>query len=344
MRVGRDSDAQFKLKDCFSASLFLSRAMFLQCTGGVLRKAKGSRLFSSFVPRGLSAIASPNMTGSVKDRAGDYTTLEVSLDEGTGVAHVLMNRPEKMNAMNMPLWEELADCFSEINRDSTVRCVVLGSTSGNFSSGMDMSVFGELMKLHKQEACEARAREKLDRVIEFFQDSVSGPEKCRVPVLCAIDGMAIGGAVDLLTSCCMRYCTEQSKFSVKEVDLAIVADVGTLQRLPSIVGDQRSRELAYTGRLFDGKEALEMGLVLEAFPSSEEMMDSVNKLAVTIAQKSPLTVRNVKRTLLYNREHDTEDSLEQVRTMNCSVLHSQDLEIAMGAAMGKTIPVFERGD
>ena len=165
-----------------------------------------------------------------------------------------------MNAMNWRMWKELKESFEVVNKDPSVRCIILGSTSNHFSTGMDLSVFAEMVQSHHKEKCPGRAREKLENTIDFFQSTCTGAEACNVPVICAIDGNAIGGAVDLLTACCLRYCTKQANFSVKEIDLAIVADVGTLQRLPNIVGEQRTRELAYTGRHFNGEEAMNLGL------------------------------------------------------------------------------------
>ena len=266
--------------------------------------------------------------------AEGFETLEVSVNND-GVAKILLNRPDKMNAMNMKLWEELKESFDVVNNDSTVRCIILSSTSKHFSSGMDLAVFAEMAQSHKQEKCPGRASEKLEKSIEFFQDVCSGAELCNVPVLCAIDGNAIGGAVDLLTSCCLRYCTRQANFSVKEIDLAIVADVGTLQRLPGIVGEQRARELAYTGRLFNGIEAHKMGLVLECFETNEQMMETVEDVAKNIACKSPLTMRNLKRNILYSRVHTTQEGLEHVRMMNSSILFSNDLTKIMTATMKK---------
>eukprot|EP00943_MAST-04B_sp_MAST-4B-sp1_P007104 g7104.t1 len=271
---------------------------------------------------------------SLAKHAEKYKTLSVSVGSNN-VAKILIDRPEKMNAMNWTMWEELKDSFDVVNKDPSVRCIILGSTSNHFSTGMDLSVFSDLFQAHKKEKCPGRARENLEKTINFFQSTCTGAEVCNVPVLCAIDGNAIGAAVDLLTACCLRYCTKQAKFSVKEVDLAIVADVGTLQRLPYIVGEQRARELAYTGRHFSGKEAYDLGLVLECFDCSETMMQTVESVAEEIAKKSPLTMRNIKRNIKYSRDHTTEQGLEHVRMMNSSILFSEDLEQVIGTITSK---------
>lgn len=199
---------------------------------------------STFAPRTLRQIqlCPGSSEGALMSAAAKYTTLEVSID-GNGIASIALNRPSKQNAQSVPMWNELADVFQQVSADPSVRVAILSGNGGNFCSGMDLSVFAEMKALAKEEKCEGRAREQLLRGIEFFQAGVNGPELCSKPVLCALDGNAIGGGVDLATACDMRYTTDGAKISVREVDLGIVADIGTMQRLPFLVGDQRAREV-----------------------------------------------------------------------------------------------------
>ena len=166
--------------------------------------------------------------------------------------------------------------------------------------------------MQKKDPCPGRVRESLVHVIKWLQGAISGPEKCVVPVIAAISGQCIGGAVDLITACDMRYCTDDAVFCIKETDLAMVADIGTLQRLPGLIGDMQCRELTYTGREFSGKEAEKLGLVLKSFSSHADMHAHIADTAAAIAAKSPLTIRGIKSTLLYTRDHTVEDSLQQV--------------------------------
>jgi len=195
---------------------------------------------------GMHSAAAGDVNISLVARAKDYTCVSVQVDAKDGVAVVNLSRPEKMNAMSIPLWEELIDVFDYCSRDPAVRCVVLGGDGEHFCSGMDLGVFATMASLHEEESCQGRKREHLKNLIEYFQNGCSAPELCHVPVLAAIHGNAVGGAIDLLTSCDMRYCVNDAMFCVKEIDLGIVADVGTTQRLPKLVGDQRARELTYT--------------------------------------------------------------------------------------------------
>ena len=177
----------------------------------------------------------------------EFDTLSVDAHNG-GIISMRLNRPEKLNAVNMQMWEEVETFFKTVERDSGARVVVIEGEGRSFSAGMDLNVFAAMQTVAQQITCEARKRESLLRIIKRFQDAISLPEQCKVPVIASIHGLCIGGAVDFITACDIRLCDVSAEFSVKEVDLAIVADIGTLQRLPTIVGEQCARELAYTGR------------------------------------------------------------------------------------------------
>ena len=186
-------------------------------------RAAGRRLssFAPFTPASLAQISlapGAGTEGLLVARAAGYEALDVSVD--AGVATVLLNRPQKQNALNMAMWGELIDCFASASSDPTVRAAILAGSGGHFCSGMDLSVFALMKELAAAEPCEGRTREQLLRGIEFFQAGVSAPERCTKPVLCAIEGNAIGGGVDLLTACDLRYCTRAARISVKEIDLA----------------------------------------------------------------------------------------------------------------------------
>jgi len=304
-----------------------------------------SALSSAFAcPTLREVVGMPGTSGDglLAARSGAYTALAVTVD-GDGVASVRLNRPDKQNAMNTPMWAELIDCFASASRDPDVRVAVLSGAGGNFSAGMDLSVFKELQTLAAEEPCDGRNRERMYRAIQFFQDGVSAPERCTKPVIGAIEGNVIGGGVDLVTACDLRYATASAKVSVKEIDLGIVADVGTMQRLPHLVGDQRARELTYTGRTISGEQAAAYGLALESFATAEAMMEHALGVARAIAAKSPLTVRGIKQTALYTRDHPTADALRDVAMLNAGQLFSEDLGEAMTAMAERRRPHF-RGD
>ena len=179
------------------------------------------------------------------------------------------------------------------------------------------------------EKCPGRQREKLARVIARCQRIMSLPETCHAPVIAAVHGKCIGAGVDLISACDLRYCTSGSVFNVKEADLAIVADLGTLQRLPGIVGEQRTRELAFTSRNVSSSEAQNIGLVLQAYPDLESLMSHVKSEATHIAKKSTVTIRGVKKCLNYGRNRPVEEGLEYVLRWNEGHLLSADLDAAV---------------
>lgn len=289
----------------------------------------------------LKDIAYPRSTAksSIKTLSPLLKTMVVSVSD-SGVLTVKMNRPDKGNSLNMQMWHELTQIFDLVNRDSDVKVVVLTGGDKTFSTGMDLSVFAEMNSMTEKERCPGRMREGLFTTIKYLQNAISGPENCKVPVIASIAGNCIGGAVDLITACDMRYSTEDAVFCIKETDLAMVADIGTTQRLPKLIGDSQARELCYTARNFDGKEAHEMGLVLKTFRSTEELDSHVGVIAETIASKSPLTLRGIKSTLLHTRDNSVEAGLDYVAMHNSSQLYSADLMEAMRATMAKETPKF----
>ena len=228
----------------------------------------------------------------------DYSAFKVELKDK--IAHVQINRPEKINAMNAEFWSEIRDIFAWIEDTAEVRVVVLSGAGKHFSSGIDLMLLAQVgAQLGKEVGRNART---LKRKIEELQSSFTAVDNCSKPVLAAIQGYCLGGAIDLISSCDMRYCTNDAQFAIKEVDVGMAADVGTLQRLPHIIGDGMMRELAYTGRTIEGEEAQRIGLVNRTYPDQEALMDGVFEIARTIAQKSPIAVQGSKEMIRYMRE------------------------------------------
>jgi len=267
-----------------------------------------------------------------------FETLSLTL-EGP-VATLRLNRPDKANAMNLPMWHEIRSAFDWADRTPEVRVVILEGEGRHFTSGIDLAMMaGILPAIHDD--CDGRARENLRRLILDLQDTLTSLERCRKPVLAAIHGACVGGGIDL--SCCadMRYCSADAYFSVKEIDIGMVADVGTLQRLPKLVGNQGwVRELTYTGRRFDAAEAGAQGFVQRVFESREALQAGVRELAAQIAAKSPLSIRGAKEMLNYSRDHSVADGLNHIATWNAAMLMSEDLMAAMTAGQTGQAPSF----
>ena len=264
-------------------------------------------------------------------------TLSLSLDGH--IATVRLNRPEKANAMNATMWLEIREAFRWVDEAAEARVAVLQAEGKLFTAGIDLQM---MLGLGAQIAddCEGRQREKLRRIILDLQDTLSSLERCRKPVLAAIHGGCIGGGIDLITCADMRYCSADASFTIKEIDIGMVADVGTLQRLPRLIGQGMARELAYTGRVFSALEARDMGLVNRVYESREALYAGVQEIAASIAAKSPLSIRGTKEMLNYARDHSVADSLNYVATWNAAMLQSEDLKRALTAAMARQAPQF----
>lgn len=262
----------------------------------------------------------------------NFETLYVTVADG--VATIELNRPDKANAMNEAMWRDIRSAFRSVDEASEARVAVISGRGRYFTSGIDLAMLAGL-KNQIRDGCEGRTREKLRRQILDLQDALSSIERCRKPVLAAIHGACIGGGIDLITCCDMRYAAAEAYFSVKEIDVGMTADVGTLQRLPKLVPDGIARELAYTGRRFDAAEAREIGLVNRVFDSAESLREGVAEIAAAIACKSPLSVRGIKEMFVYSRDHSVADGLNYVATWNAAMLMSEDLGEAVTAAIEK---------
>ena len=256
------------------------------------------------------------------------------------IAQIRLNRPEKANALDGELWKALGQCFRDLDQNRSVRVCILSGEGKHFTAGIDLNLLQEIGIQSEEYECEGRKRDFLRREILKLQSSFNEFERCRKPVIAAIHGSCIGGGVDLITACDLRYATKDARFQIKEIDLGLVADVGTLQRLPTLVPQGTARELAFTGRIFDGNEAFSMGLLNNCFDNQESLMQGVLQVAKSIAEKSPLAISGIKETFLYTRDHTVSESLNQVATWNAAMLLSQDLEEAMMANLQNRTPDF----
>lgn len=252
------------------------------------------------------------------------------------ISLVTLARPEKRNAMTQAFFTRIGEAFREIDEDPESRVALIRAEGKSFTAGLDL---GEAATLLQEST--ADAREKLRIKLMQVQDTFSALERCRKPVIAAVHGHCIGGGVDLLCACDIRLATRDAVFSVRETRLAMIADLGTLQRMPSIVGHGWFRELALTGRDFTADEALEMGFITRICDSRESLTGQAMKLAEEIASNSPLAVQGAKEVILYSRDHGIQAGLEHVAQKNSSALHCDDLMEAVQAFMMKRKPEFK---
>ncbi|KAG8448866.1 hypothetical protein GDO86_015803 [Hymenochirus boettgeri] len=281
---------------------------------------------------GLRTMASEAETSKYQ-----YETLKVTT-EPNHIFHVELNRPNKRNAMNKSFWREMVLCFQAIAKDTDCRVVVISGAGKMFTSGIDLLDLGSDF-LQPQEDDPARIAWNLRKKISEYQETFSVIEKCSKPVIVAVHNACIGGGVDLISACDIRFCTQDAWFQVKEVDVGLAADVGTLQRLPKIIRSQSLvNELAFTARKMMSDEAKRCGLVSRVFPDKESLLSAAFDLASDIASKSPVAVQGTKVNLVYSRDHSVQESLDFMACWNMSMLQSQDVLKSAQAAMEKKQP------
>ncbi|XP_032246545.1 delta(3,5)-Delta(2,4)-dienoyl-CoA isomerase, mitochondrial isoform X1 [Phoca vitulina] len=314
--------------------------------------------------RPMSSIAQDEASTAAPREAPDhkYESLQVTVAQ-KHILHVQLNRPEKRNAMNRAFWREMVECFNKIAQDPDCRAVVISGAGKLFTAGIDlMDMASEILQPQGDDV--ARISWYLRSLVSRYQETFNVIEKvlwgagrapppvhpswtnpdptlpvplqCPKPVIAAVHGACVGAGVDLITACDIRYCAQDAFFQVKEVDIGLAADVGTLQRLPKVIGNQSLvNELAFTSRRMMADEALSSGLVSRVFPDKVGMLDAAFTLAAEISTKSPVAVQGTKINLVYSRNHSVADGLNYTATWNMSMLQTQDIVKSVQAAMEK---------
>ena len=256
------------------------------------------------------------------------------------VAQVTLLGPGKGNAMGPAFWAEMPVVFAELDADPEVRAVVLTGSGKNFSYGLDLLAMGNTLGDAMSGEVSARPRTDFHATVKRMQQSISAVADCRTPTIAAIHGWCIGGGVDLISAVDIRYASADAKFSVREVKLSIVADVGSLARLPYILNDGHLRELALTGKDIDAARAERIGLVNDVFDDAEAVLKAAHATAAEIAANSPLAVRGTKDVLDEGRTAAVAASLRYVAAWNSAFLPSRDLKEGITAMLQKREPNF----
>ncbi len=263
-----------------------------------------------------------------------YQCFTVSIKNN--IAHILLNRPEKRNSMNPVFWRELPLIIKDIDQGARARVIVLSSTGPHFSAGLDVSSFSGIGQVDEEVAVNKETK-RLQASAAFYdnllhlQGSFNCLENCRLPVLAAIQGGCIGGGVDLVTACDIRYATEDAFLTIFETNIGMTADVGTFPRLVKLIPEGYVREMAYTGRRVSATEAKQMGLINAVYPDQETLLTSVMAIAAEIASKAPLAVYGCKRIINYARDHNTADGLDYIAIWNASMFKLEEIQEAMAA-------------
>jgi enoyl-CoA hydratase len=248
------------------------------------------------------------------------------------ISHLVLNRPEAMNTMHPLFWRELDDVLTQIQREGTARALVISSTGKHFSAGMALETFSSAIAMddHSPEG-----RAAIFDSLTDMQATFTKLETLRIPVIAAIQGGCIGGAVDMVTACCLRYATAEAFFCIQEINIGMVADVGTLQRLPKLIPEAIVKEYAYTGRRLPAAKALAYGLVNEVFDTPELMLAGAMQTASEIASKPPVAIWGTKQAIHYTRDHSTEDALKQMGWLQAGIWSNAHVREAVTAMKEK---------
>jgi len=255
------------------------------------------------------------------------------------VAEVILNNPKKHNALAMSFWHDFPAALREIDNDPTIRAIILSANGKHFSAGMDLDFFASIEARGHEEA--GRFREWLRREILRLQQAISIMEEIRVPVIAAVQGACVGGALDLICAANIRYASADAFFSIHEINIGMTADVGTLQRLPKIIPAGYVHEMALTGQKMSAAKAETTGLVTAVLPSHEETLKHARSVAVEISEKSPLAVAGTKVALNHSRDHSVADGLAHMATWNAGMFIGEDLSLGMQAQKEKRLPNYK---
>ncbi|KAL1926530.1 hypothetical protein VTP01DRAFT_5651 [Rhizomucor pusillus] len=257
-----------------------------------------------------------------------------------GVAHVQLNRPKRLNAFNNALIDGVLQTFRKIRTDRNIRAVVLSAAGRLFTAGLDLQ---ETSLKAMDGGDPARMTYNNRDHLQWFQSAFTAIEECEKPVIAAIHNGCFGAGVDMITACDIRYCTKDAYFNVKEVDIGLAADVGSLQRLPKVIGSQSLvRELCYTGRHLHADEALQFGLVNKVFDNKGQLLEGAFKTARVIASKSPIAILGTKHNLNYSRDHSVAEGLAYTTTWSSAMLNTEDIPKSIEAFVTKKPATYSK--
>lgn len=265
-----------------------------------------------------------------------YECFEV--EQQGGVAHVRMSRPEKRNAMSPVFWQELPALFSALDAGGQTRVAILSGEGPHFSAGMDLSVFsgGDVGKLET-----AAQRQGFVQLVEWLQSVFSTLEEVRFPVIAAIHGACVGGAVDMVSACDIRLAAANAEFRIEEINIGMMADLGTLQRLPRLMPEGVVRELAYSGETLSAERAAALGFVSSVHADEEALLARARELAQKIASKPPLAISASKQMITYARDHGVADALRHAAAYQAAIFNPADLMRSFQAKVSKKPAAFE---
>ena len=248
------------------------------------------------------------------------------------IAHLVLNRPQALNTMGPRFWGELDTLLTDLHKNKAARALVISSTGKHFSAGMALDAFAGSVQMDDQSP---EGRAAIFDNLTAMQATFTKLETLRIPVIAALHGGVIGGAVDMVTACCIRYGSKDTFFCIQEINIGMVADVGTLQRLPKLVPLAVVKELAYTGRRMGADKALGYGLLNEVFDTQEQTLEAALQCAAEIASKPPVAIWGTKQAVHYARDHTVDEALKQMGWLQAAIWSNRHVAEAVTAFQGK---------
>ena len=253
------------------------------------------------------------------------------------IAHLVLHQPDTLNTMGPVFWRELDTALTELHHGNSARVLVISSTGKHFSAGMALDTFAGAIQMDDKSP---EGRAAMFDSLSDMQATFTKLEKLRIPVIAAIQGGCIGGAVDMVTACCLRYASAEAFFCIQEINIGMVADVGTLQRLPKLIPLAVVKELAYTGRRMGAEQALQYGLVNAVLPTPEAALAAAMQCAREIASKPPIAIWGTKQAVHYARDHTVDESLSQMGWLQAAIWSNRHVGEAVGAMKAKRSAEF----
>ncbi|NWE77790.1 enoyl-CoA hydratase-related protein [Pseudomonas yamanorum] len=256
----------------------------------------------------------------------DYECFAISVENG--IAHLLLNRPEKSNSLTRAFWSDLPAVVDELSRSGKVRAMIISAQGKVFCGGLDLQMFSTATEFH---ATCPEEREVMQVNLERMQGALNALERARFPVIAAVQGACIGGGLDLIAACDLCFASEVAKFRIEETNVGMMADLGVLQRLPRLIPAGVARYLALTGETLDAAEAYRLGLLVKVFPTAEELLNGAFATARRIAELPPVAINGIKRAMIYGRDHGVYESLQHTVLLQSAILSGQDILRSLGA-------------
>ncbi|ACT60504.1 enoyl-CoA hydratase-related protein [Hirschia baltica] len=260
-----------------------------------------------------------------------------SLTTKNGISHITFTRPEVSNAMGQEFWSSFGDTIRKLNEAGETRVLVVSAEGKNFCAGMELSAFSA--GIAKTDTPEER--EAFSHMVRYLQDTLSSVEKARFPVIAAVQGACIGAGLDFIAACDLVVASEDAYFRIEEINIGMMADVGSLQRLPKLIPERVVRELAYLGSTLNAKDSKDLGLINDVCTDKDAALNRAMEMADIISKKAPIAIAGSKRSITYARDHSTEDALEWATVAQAGYWKPSDIMQAVQARMTKTDPNFE---